>query len=467
MARRKKDKQVLFDNVELIAGGGEGHAIAKIDGKVIFVKYGAPGDVVDIRIIGRKKKFSIAKILKIHKASEVRTEHFCEHYGLCGGCRWQHIQYTAQLELKDQWARDCMQRIGKVEVGEYLPIVGADRQRAYRNKMEYTFSNKRWLYDHENIEDLPHTNALGFHAPGRFDKVIDIDTCWLQDDTGNAIRNFVRDYCLKHELPFYDLRDHAGMMRNLMIRNATTGQWMINVIFAQDNKEAREALLEAIYDEFEPTALNYAVNTKLNDSIYDLDFVAYKGSLVIYEKLNGLEFKISPKSFFQTNTKQAEKLYDVALDFAQIGSNDVVYDLYCGTGTITCLAATQAKHAIGVEIIEEAIDAAKENAQYNSIENIHFEVGDMKDVFNAEFYGRHGAPDLIITDPPRSGMHPKVVKYLAEVKCPKIVYVSCNPATQARDLAMLDEVYRVVKSQAVDMFPQTHHVENVTLLELR
>ncbi len=467
MSRRRKNRQVLFENVELIAGGGEGHAIAKIDGKVIFVKYGAPGDVVDIRIVGRKKKFSLANITKIHQASTLRTPHFCEHYGLCGGCKWQHISYEAQLNLKDQWAKDCLQRIGKVEVGEYLPIVGADNQRHYRNKMEYTFSNKRWIYEDEVLEELPHTKALGFHAPGRFDKVIAINQCWLQDDKGNEIRNFVSDFCIQKGYDFYDLKEHTGFVRNLMLRNSTLGHWMINVIVAKDDSDAIEELLSAIQNEFNPTALNYAVNTKLNDSIYDLEFKSYSGSFEIKEKLNNLEFKISPKSFFQTNTAQAEKLYNVALDFAEITANDVVYDLYCGTGTITCLAATNAKKAVGVEIIEEAIVAANENAKLNSIDNVHFEVGDMKDVFNKEFYQRHGTPDLIITDPPRSGMHPKVVQNLAEVKCPKIVYVSCNPATQARDLAMLDEHYEIVKSQAVDMFPQTHHVENVTLLKLR
>ncbi len=465
MSRKKKNQQVLFEKVTLLSGGGEGHTLAKIDGKVIFVKYGAPGDVVDLQIVGRKKRFSMAKINKLHVASDVRVPHFCEHYELCGGCKWQHIAYTSQAELKNQWAKDCLQRIGKVEVGEYLSIIGAGEQQFYRNKMEYTFSNKRWLYEDENIEDLPHTNALGFHAPGRFDKVIDINKCWLQDDLANEIRNFVRDFCLENEFTFYDLRDHGGLMRNLMLRNATTGQWMINVIFAEDKQKERELLLDAIQEKFNPTALNYAVNTKLNDSIYDLDFISYKGSFEIVENLGGLSFKISPKSFFQTNTKQAEKLYQVALDFANIKPTDVVYDLYCGTGTITCLAAAQANKAIGVEIIPEAIVAANDNAKLNNIDNTHFVVGDMKDVFNADFYTKHGKPDLIITDPPRAGMHPAVVKYLAEIACPKIVYVSCNPATQARDLEMLKDYYKVVKSQAVDMFPQTHHVENVVLLE--
>lgn len=463
----RKQKQVHFEEVELLRGGGEGHAIAKINGKVVFVKYGAPGDVADIRIIGRKKKFSLAKITKLHKTSELRVESFCEHYELCGGCRWQHLDYNAQLELKDTWAKDCLERIGKIEVGEYLPIKGSQQVQFYRNKMEYTFCNKRWLYEDEVLEELDHTNALGFHAPGRFDKIIDINKCWLQEDKGNQVRNFVREYCLANKIEFYDLREHTGIVRNLMLRNTSTGEWMINVIFAKNEMDIISPLMEALKVEFAPKALNYAINTKLNDSIYDLEFINYSGGLDITEKLNGLSFKVSPKSFFQTNTKQAEVLYNVALDFANISKDDVVYDLYCGTGTITCLAAEKSKKAIGVEIIEEAIVAARKNADENNITNTRFEVGAMKDVFNSDFYAQHGKPDLIITDPPRSGMHPKVVKYLNEIECPKIVYVSCNPATQARDLEVLKEKYDVVKSQAVDMFPQTHHVENVVLLKLK
>ncbi|MCH1472919.1 MAG: 23S rRNA (uracil(1939)-C(5))-methyltransferase RlmD [Bacteroidia bacterium] len=464
---RRKQKQKHFENVELVAAGGEGHALAKIDGKVIFVKYGAPGDLVDLEIVGRKKKFSLAKISKLHRASELRVDSFCEHYGTCGGCKWQHIEYSSQLKLKEQWADDCLERIGKVGVNEKLPILGADTQLFYRNKMEYTFSNKRWLYENETLADLDHTNALGFHAPGRFDKVLAINKCWLQDDLGNDIRNFVYDFCIKHNFTFYDLREHTGLMRNLMLRNTRKGDWMVNVIFAKDEPENRNLLLNAIREKFNPYALNYCINEKLNDSTFDQTFISYKGNFEIQEELNGLKFNISPKSFFQTNPIQAEKLYQVALDFAGITENDVVYDLYCGTGTITCLAAAKAKKAIGVEIIDEAIEAAKANAAINNINNVEFLVGDMKDVFNPEFYAKHGSPDIIITDPPRSGMHPKVVEYLSEIKSPKLVYVSCNPATQARDLAILDSTYQVVKSQAVDMFPQTHHVENVVLLELR
>jgi len=465
--KRKKDQQMHYENVELLAAGGEGHALAKIEGKVIFVKYGAPGDVVDLQVVGRKKKFSLAKITKLHKESELRREPFCEHYGTCGGCKWQHIDYPSQAKLKDTWARDCLTRIGKVEVGETLPIVAAEQLQFYRNKMEYTFSNKRWLYDNETLEELEHTNALGFHAPGRFDKVLAINKCWLQDDKGNDIRNFVYEYCIANDYTFYDLKDHTGLMRNLMLRNTKAGDWMINVIFAKKEDDKIESLLKAIQEKFNPKALNYCINEKLNDSTFDQEFISYSGDFEIQEELGGLKFNISPKSFFQTNPVQAEKLYEVAIDFADIQPTDVVYDLYCGTGTITCVAATKAKKAVGVEIVDEAIEAAKVNAGINGLTNVEFLAGDMKDVFNAAFYAEHGKPDIIITDPPRSGMHPKVVDYLAEIAAPKIVYVSCNPATQARDLAMLDAKYKVVKSQAVDMFPQTHHAENVVVLELR
>ena len=456
-----------YENVELLAAGGEGHALAKIEGKVIFVKYGAPGDVVDLQVVGRKKKFSLAKITKLHKESELRREPFCEHYGTCGGCKWQHIDYPSQAKLKDTWARDCLTRIGKVEVEETLPIVAAEQLQFYRNKMEYTFSNKRWSYDNEPLEELEHTNALGFHAPGRFDKVLAINKCWLQDDKGNDIRNFVYEYCIANDYTFYDLKDHTGLMRNLMLRNTKAGDWMVNVIFAKKEDDKIERLLKAIQEEFNPKALNYCINEKLNDSTFDQEFISYSGDFEIQEELGGLKFNISPKSFFQTNPVQAEKLYEVAIDFADIQPTDVVYDLYCGTGTITCVAATKAKKAVGVEIVEEAIEAAKVNAGINGLTNVEFLAGDMKDVFNAAFYAEHGKPDIIITDPPRSGMHPKVVDYLAEIAAPKIVYVSCNPATQARDLAMLDAKYKIVKSQAVDMFPQTHHAENVVVLELR
>lgn len=462
----RKAKQQYYQQLRLLAGGGEGHAIAKVDNKVIFVKYGAPGDLVDIKIIGRKKRFSLARIEKLHEASESRVEPFCEHYGVCGGCKWQHLDYAEQLKLKDQWTKDCLERIGKIEVEDFEPIVPAENQRFYRNKMEYTFSNKRWLYEGEVLDEMPHTDALGFHAPGRFDKVVDIDKCWLQDHEANNIRNAIRQYSRENDLPFYDLKTHEGLLRNLMLRNNIAGQWMISIFFTAWNAKT-QALMQFVRDEFEPHSLSYAVNTKKNDSIFDLDIVHYSGEDHLLDHLQGLSFKIHPKSFFQTNTAQADRLYDVALEMAQLKGDEVVYDLYCGTGTITLAAAQKAKKAVGVEIVEEAIELANENAASNQLTNVHFQLGDMKDVFNQEFYQSHGAPDLIITDPPRSGMHPKVVQQLLDIGCPRIVYVSCNPATQARDLNMLDKDYKVLRSRAVDMFPQTHHVENVVLLEKR
>ena len=462
MARKR---QQFYEDVELLAGGGEGHAIAKVNGKVIFVKYGAPGDRADLRIIGRKKRHSIARIEKLHRSSSVRQEHFCKHYGVCGGCKWQHIQYQSQLDLKDQWARDCLQRIGKLEVGEYLPILGSEKTTHYRNKMEYTFSNKRWLFEGEQIDELEHTNGLGFHAPGRFDKVVDIEQCWLQDPFADSIRNGVRAYCIAHTIPFYDLKEHTGTVRNLMFRKAGD-DWMVTLFVKQMDGDV-EGLLNYIRDEFNPKSLNYAENSKRNDSIFDLDIRCYSGEDHLIEHLQGLSFKIHPKSFFQTNTEQADRLYDVAFEMAEISKEDIVYDLYCGTGTISLSAAKRARHVIGVEILEEAVNAARENAQLNAIENAHFICGDMKDVFHADFYEEHGAPDVIITDPPRAGMHPKVVEQLLNIACPRIVYISCNPATQARDLAVLSENYEVVRSRAVDMFPHTHHVENVVLLRLK
>lgn len=464
---RRRNEPFEYQKVEILSGSGEGHALAKIDGKVIFVQYAVPGDVVDIRIVGRKKRFSIAKITNFHKKSEHRVNHFCDHYEICGGCKWQHIDYAQQAQLKQDWAYDCITRIGKITPKEFRPIVSPNELTFYRNKMEYTFSNKRWLLPDENIEEIPHTNALGFHASGRFDKVVDIHKCWLQDDRANEIRNFVRDFTLEHQFTYYDLREHNGLMRNLIIRNTTLNQWMIVVCFAENDDEKIAQLMDAIESKFNPKSLFYLINQKKNDTIFDQDLILYSGKGVIEESLCGLTFEISPKSFFQTNSKQAEILYEIALDFANIGNQDTVYDLYCGTGTLTLAASLKAKKVIGVEIVPEAIEAAKVNQTKNSRDNVFFTVGDMKDVFNPGFYKEHGHPDVIITDPPRSGMHPNVIKNLLEIGCQRIVYVSCNPATQARDVEMLSDKYELVKLQPVDMFPQTHHVEQVALLELK
>lgn len=467
MRRKKKPEPQFYENITLLASGGEGHALAKIENKVIFVKYGAPGDVVDIRIIGRKKRHSIAIITAFKERSTERQDPFCAHYEICGGCKWQHILYPYQAAQKEQWAKDCLERIGKIAVTERLPILTPSEVTYYRNKMEYTFSNKKWLLDGENEEATPNLNALGFHATGRFDKVVHINHCWLQDDKANIIRNFVFEFAIAHEYTFYDLKLHEGFLRNLTIRNTTDGQWMIILAVASNNPAWLYPLLDAIDAEFNPTSLFYVINEKKNDTIYDQELLLYKGAEMIVERLCGLDFYISPKSFFQTNTKQAEVLYQVALDFADIQPSDVVYDLYCGTGTLTLASAKFAKTSIGVEIVPEAIEMAQRNAEKNEIENAVFVTGDMKDVFNQGFYGAHGKPDIIITDPPRSGMHPGVIAQLLSIKCPKIVYISCNPATQARDLAMLDAVYECKKAQAVDMFPQTHHTEQVVFLTLR
>ena len=464
---RRSEAPRSYQNIEILAGSGEGHAIAKINDKVIFVKYAVPGDIVDIYIVGRKKRFSIAAITRIVTPSPHRVPHFCDHYEVCGGCKWQHIHYQQQAKLKQDWASDCIERIGKVEVKESLPILTPETQTFYRNKMEYTFSNKRWLLPNENSEEITHLNALGFHASGKFDKVVDIHKCWLQDDRANEIRNFVRDFTLENQFTYYDLREHNGLLRNLIIRNTTLGQWMIIVCFAENDTSKINLLMNVINEKFSPTSLFYLVNTKKNDTIFDQDLVLFSGKSVIEETLCGLTFEISPKSFFQTNSKQAEKLYETALSFAQLNGNQVVYDLYCGTGTLTLAASLQAKKVIGVELIPEAIDAAKANQIKNNRTNVSFVVGDMKDVFNQDFYQENGFPDIIITDPPRSGMHPNVIKQLLEIACERIVYVSCNPATQARDLEMLSEKYEVVKMQPVDMFPQTHHVEQVALLVLK
>jgi 23S rRNA (uracil1939-C5)-methyltransferase len=464
---RRSEAPRSYQNIEILAGSGEGHAIAKINDKVIFVKYAVPGDIVDIKIVGRKKRFSIAAITQIVKPSPYRVPHFCDHYEVCGGCKWQHIAYEQQAKLKQDWAADCIERIGKVEVKQSLPILTPETQTFYRNKMEYTFSNKRWLLPDENTEVISHMNALGFHASGKFDKVVNIHKCWLQDDRANEIRNFVRDFTIENQYTYYDLRDHNGLLRNLIIRNTTLGQWMIIVCFAENDAAKIDLLMNAIHEKFSPTSLFYLTNTKKNDTIFDQDVVLFSGKSVIEESLCGLTFEISPKSFFQTNSKQAEKLYETALNFAELNENQVVYDLYCGTGTLTLAASLQAKKVIGVELIPEAIDAAKANQIKNNRANVSFVVGDMKDVFNQDFYRENGFPNVIITDPPRSGMHPQVIKQLLNISCERIVYVSCNPATQARDLEMLSEKYEVVKMQPVDMFPQTHHVEQVALLVLK
>lgn len=426
-----------------------------------------PGDVVNVRVIGKKKSFYEAEVIEVVTPSPQRVTPFCAHFGECGGCKWQQMDYAEQLRNKHQMVIDAFERIGKIEVGEVLPIQGCDENRFYRNRMDYAFSNKRWLSKTEmDIEDKGELNALGFHIPGRFDKVLNIDKCWLQDDMANNIRNAVRNYTISKGYTFFDLREQHGLMRGLIIRNSTVGEWMVIVMFHGNDTDAMDDVMGYIETSFpQITSLLYVINNKRNDTIYDQDVLVWKGKDHMLEKLGNLTFKVRPKSFFQTNTRQAETLYNIAVNFAGLTGNEVVYDLYTGTGTIANYVAGTAKKVVGIEYIEQAIDDARENAAFNNITNTVFYAGDMKDVLNDAFIAKNGTPDLIITDPPRAGMHADVVKKICEIGAPRVVYVSCNAATQARDLDLMRDTYRVVKIQPVDMFPHTAHVENVALLE--
>lgn len=426
-----------------------------------------PGDVVNVRVIGKKKSFYEAEVIEVVTPSPQRVTPFCAHFGECGGCKWQQMDYAEQLRNKHQMVIDAFERIGKIEVGEVLPIQGCDENRFYRNRMDYAFSNKRWLSKTEmDIEDKGELNALGFHIPGRFDKVLNIDKCWLQDDMANNIRNAVRNYTISKGYTFFDLREQHGLMRGLIIRNSTVGEWMVIVMFHGNDTDAMDDVMGFIEASFpQITSLLYVINNKRNDTIYDQDVLVWKGKDHMLEKLGNLTFKVRPKSFFQTNTRQAETLYNIAVNFAGLTGNEVVYDLYTGTGTIANYVAGTAKKVVGIEYIEQAIDDARENAAFNNITNTVFYAGDMKDVLNDAFIAKNGTPDLIITDPPRAGMHADVVKKICEIGARRVVYVSCNAATQARDLDLMRDTYRVVKIQPVDMFPHTAHVENVALLE--
>ena len=469
MARRKKPLPIV-ENVEIIDVAAEGKSIAKVDGRTVFVPFTVPGDVVDIQLMRRRKKFAEGRVLRFVERSEMRVEPVCEYFGTCGGCKWQMLPYEEQLKHKQKQVVDNLTRIGKVELPEVTPILGAPASEFYRNKLEFTFSNKRWM-THEEIasdEKIKDTNALGFHIPGMFDKVLNIDKCWLMDDLANRIRNEVRDFALEHDFTFFDIREQHGLLRTLIVRNSSIGEWMVIISFYDDNQEQREMLLEHIANKFpEITSLQYVINQKGNDTIGDLDILVWKGEDAIYEEMEGLRFKVGPKSFYQTNSAQAYNLYKVARDYAGLTGNELVYDLYTGTGTIANFVARNAKQVIGIEYVEAAIEDARINAEMNNIDNTLFFAGDMKDILNEEFIEMHGRPDVIITDPPRAGMHNDVIKTILFAAPTRIVYVSCNPATQARDLELLDEHYRVTRVQPVDMFPHTHHVENVVLLERR
>ncbi|SFD24977.1 23S rRNA (uracil(1939)-C(5))-methyltransferase RlmD [Algibacter pectinivorans] len=471
MSRRSKQRKQVFESVEVIDAGAKGKTIAKApDGKVIFLPNAVPGDVVDVQTFKKRKAYYEGKATVFHKLSDKRTEPACSHFGTCGGCKWQHMAYEHQLYYKQKEVTNNLTRIGHIELPEITPILGSAEQYFYRNKMEFSFSDSRWLTLEEiqSDKDLGDKNALGFHIPGMWDKILDIDKCHLQADPSNAIRNAVKTFAIENDLEFFNTRNQTGLLRTMMIRTSTTGDIMVMIQFFKEDKAKRELILDFLAETFpQITSLQYVINGKANDTIYDQDVICYKGNDHIFEEMEGLKFKINAKSFYQTNSNQAFELYKITRDFAGLTGNELVYDLYTGTGTIAQFVAKQASKVIGVESVPDAITAAKENAQLNNINNVQFFVGDMKQVFNTQFIETHGQPDVIITDPPRDGMHKDVVQQILNIAPKRVVYVSCNSATQARDLALMDAQYKVIKTQAVDMFPQTFHVENVVLLERR
>lgn len=472
MARKKKELPLL-EKVTITDVAAEGKAVAKVNELVIFVPYVVPGDVVDLQVKRKKNHYAEAVAVKFHEKSPLRTEPFCSHFGVCGGCKWQCLSYEEQLKYKQKQVFDNLTRIGKVELPEFRPILGSEKTRFYRNKLEFTFSNKRWLTEEEVKQDVKYDqmNAVGFHIPGAFDKVLAIDKCWLQDDISNQIRNAVRDYAYAHNFPFFNLRTQEGLLRNIMIRTSSTGELMVVLQCKVTDDEGRrkmEEILQFMADSFpQITSLMYVINNKCNDTIGDLDVEVFKGNDHIFEEMEGLRFKVGPKSFYQTNSEQAYNLYKVAREFAGLTGNELVYDLYTGTGTIANFVARQARKVVGIEYVPEAIEDAKMNSDLNGIDNTLFYAGDMKDILTNDFIAEHGRPDVIITDPPRAGMHNDVIDVILAAEPKRIVYVSCNPATQARDLQLLDGKYKVTAVQPVDMFPHTHHVENVVQLERR
>jgi len=467
MARAKKP---LLEKVEITAIASEGKALGRVDDKVVFVPMLVPGDVVDIQVTRKRKNFMEGYVVKHHVYSEMRKEAECSHFGVCGGCKWQHLPYEKQLEYKEQQVVDNFNRLGKFEVPEINKILASKDQYYYRNKLEFTFSNKRWMTKEEigSKLDIKQRNALGFHIPGMFDKILDIDKCYLQSEISNNIRNSVREYALDNNIEFHDIREHKGMLRTLIIRNSSEGQLMVILNLYQEDQKAREGLLNHLRNSFpEISSLMYVINHKPHDSIGDLEVKLFSGQDHIIEVMEELKFRVGPKSFYQTNTHQAYELYKVAREYADLKGDEVVYDLYTGTGTIANFIAAGASRVVGLEYVPEAIVDAKLNSELNGIKNTSFFAGDMKDLLNEEFIAENGRPDVIITDPPRPGMHEAVVKTILRIKPEKVVYVSCNPATQARDITLMSEDYTVEKVQPVDMFPQTHHVENVVLMRRR
>jgi len=467
----RRNKPTIFEHIKVIDAGARGKTVAKApDGRVIFLTNTVPGDIVDIRTGKKRKAYFEGTAIKFHKYSEKRVEPVCEHFEHCGGCKWQNMGYEHQLAYKQNEVVNNLIRIGHLELPEVTPILGCENIYFYRNKMEFSFSNSRWLTLEEinSEQEIDNRNACGFHISGMWDKILDIEKCHLQEDPSNQIRNFIKKYGIENELDFYNPRDQDGLLRTIMLRISSTGEIMIVIQFFKEEKEKREGLLNALANEFpEITSLQYVINSKGNDTLYDQNIILFKGRDHIFEEMEGLKFKIGPKSFYQTNSKQAYELYKITRDFANLKGDELVYDFYTGTGTIAQFVSKNTKKVIGVESVPEAIEDAKLNAQLNNIKNVEFYAGDMKDVFNNNFIKKHGKPDVIITDPPRDGMHKNVVAKILEISPKRIVYVSCNSATQARDLSLMKEKYSIIKTQAVDMFPQTHHVENVVLLELK
>ena len=472
MKMRKSKQEIILNDVTINDAGAEGMAVARVDGMVVFVPFVVPGDVVDIKVIKRKKNYSEGRAIALKQPSPLRREPQCPHFGICGGCKWQTTAYEAQLRFKQNQVKDNLERLGHLDTSTMHPICGSEKIFSYRNKLEFTFAAKRWLNDGEQRSD-DDPGALGFHAPTVFDKAIDVKYCALQPEPSNAIRSAVREYAIGHGLPFYDVRNHTGFLRNLIVRNTSTGQWMVVIVVSDDDKERLFPLLEHIKVSFpDVTSLLYAVNTKFNDSYTDLDFQTYYGNGYIEEQMPRygggapLRFRVDPKSFYQTNSAQAYRLYGYVAQFAALTGDEVVYDLYTGTGTIAQFVASNCKRVVGVEYVEEAIANAKVNAEINGLTNCEFYAGDMAKVFTDSFIEKHGKADVVITDPPRAGMHENVVSQLLRLAPKRIVYVSCNPATQARDVALLSKHYHIDSIQPVDMFPHTQHVENVMLLTL-
>ncbi|MBN2668060.1 MAG: 23S rRNA (uracil(1939)-C(5))-methyltransferase RlmD [Bacteroidales bacterium] len=467
---RRSKKKPIVERLEIINIAAEGKAIGKIEGKVIFVPGVIPGDIVDVELHRNKKSHAEGVVLKFHQLSDNRIEPECEHFGVCGGCKWQQLPYASQIAYKHQQVLDQFTRIGHIEIETVRPILGSASTYNYRNKLEFTFSDKRWLTKEEiNTQDeFSERRALGFHIPKLFDKVIDVQKCHLQGGISNDIRNAIRTFCFENDYTFFNIKEQHGMMRNLIIRNTMDDQWMVIVSFFENNPTKINALMQHLKDHFpQITSLQYVVNEKRNDTILDQDIIVFNGQDHIVERMENLQFKVGPKSFYQTNAPQAYELYKITRDFAQLKGDETVYDLYTGTGTIALFVSQQCKKVVGIEYVEEAIIDAKNNAQLNHIDNASFFAGDMKDVLNDSFIAEHGRPDVIIVDPPRAGMHADVVDTILKAAPKRIVYVSCNPATQARDIALLNEAYQTKTIQPVDMFPHTHHVENVALLELR